>query len=250
MATWPPESVAGPDELPFSALSFFRFRIFPIAATVLSLAMPAVAQLRVIETPELRLVFVDPTETFLIPYAARTFLNSYAFQRRLFKFDPREPVTVLLTDFSDAGNASATSVPRDSLRIEIAPLSFAFETLAGNERMNIIMNHELVHVATMDQAAKPDRIFRRLFGGKVAPVSDEPESMLVFLPDDATRRGAAVVSRGHRRVRRHVDGRRPRPRAERLRRDGVSLDGAGRHATSTIRSAWCRKARRSTSRSR
>ena len=142
--------------------------------------MPAVAQLRVIETPELRLVFVDPTETFLIPYAVRTFLNSYEFQRRLFKFDPREPVNVLLTDFSDSGNASATSVPRDSLRIEIAPLSFAFETLAGNDRLNVIMNHELVHVATMDQTAKPDRLFRRLFGGKVAPVSEEPESMLYF----------------------------------------------------------------------
>src|SRR6185369_4181321 len=143
-------------------------------------ALPAVAQLRAVETPELRLVFIDPTETFLIPYAARTFLNSYEFQRRLFKFDPREPVNVLLTDLSDAGNASATSVPRDSLRVEIAPLSFAFETLAANDRLNIIMNHELVHVATMDQTAKPDRLFRRLFGGKVAPVAEEPESMLYF----------------------------------------------------------------------
>jgi hypothetical protein len=143
--------------------------------------VPAVAQLRAVETPELRLVFIDPTETFLIPYAARTFLNSYEFQRRLFKFDPREPVNVLLTDLSDAGNASATSVPRDSLRVEIAPLSFAFETLAANDRLNVIMNHELVHVATMDQTAKADRFFRRLFHGKVAPVPDEPESMLYFL---------------------------------------------------------------------
>jgi hypothetical protein len=147
---------------------------------VLGFALPAVAQLRAVETPELRLVYVDPAETFLIPYAARTFLNSYEFQRRLFKFDPREPVNVLLTDLSDAGNASATSVPRDSLRVEIAPLSFAFETLAANDRMNVIMNHELVHVATMDQTAKADRFFRRLFHGKVAPVPDEPESMLYF----------------------------------------------------------------------
>jgi len=146
----------------------------------LSLALPAAAQLRAVETPEVRLVYVDPTETYLIPYAVRTFLNSYEFQRRLFKFDPQERVNVLLTDFSDAGNASATSVPRDSLRIQIAPLSFAFETIAGNDRLNIIMNHELVHVATMDQTAKPDRLFRRLFGGKVAPVAEEPESMLYF----------------------------------------------------------------------
>ena len=42
------------------------------------------------------------------------------------------------------------------------------------------MNHELVHVATMDQAARSDRMFRRLFGGKVMPVAEQPESILYF----------------------------------------------------------------------
>jgi hypothetical protein len=37
-----------------------------------------------------------------------------------------------------------------------------------------------VHVATMDRAARPDRWFRRLFGGKVAPVPQQPESILYF----------------------------------------------------------------------
>src|SRR2546428_1359251 len=46
--------------------------------------------------------------------------------------------------------------------------------------MNIIMNHELVHVATMDQAAGRDRFFRRLFAGKVMPVAEQPESILYF----------------------------------------------------------------------
>ena len=46
--------------------------------------------------------------------------------------------------------------------------------------MNTIMNHELVHVATMDQAAGSDRMFRRLFGGKVLPVTEQPESILYF----------------------------------------------------------------------
>ena len=42
------------------------------------------------------------------------------------------------------------------------------------------MNHELVHVATMDQAARSDRVFRSLFGGKVLPVKEQPESILYF----------------------------------------------------------------------
>ena len=150
-----------------------------------ALALPgpnaASAQLATFETPGLRLVYIDPTETFLVPHAARTFLNSLAFQRRLFEFEPSDDITLLLTDFSDTGNAGATVVPRNVLTVDIAPLNFAFETIAGNERMNIIMNHELVHVATMDQAAGSDRVFRRLFGGKVMPIREQPESILYFL---------------------------------------------------------------------
>ena len=71
-------------------------------------------------------------------------------------------------------------MPRDLLTVQIAPLNFAFETIAGNDRMNIIMNHELLHVVAMDQATRQDRTFRRLFGGKVVPVPAQPESILYF----------------------------------------------------------------------
>ena len=151
------------------------------ALGILAASIPLRAQLRAIETPELRLVYFDPNETFLVPHAVRTFLNSLAFQRRLFGFDLNgRRVTVLLADFQDAGNAGASVVPYDVLLMQVAPLSFAFEAIAGNDRMNIIMNHELVHVATMDQPAARDRFFRRLFGGKVLPVAEQPESMLYF----------------------------------------------------------------------
>jgi hypothetical protein len=151
-----------------------------IACVLAAAASPAAAQLRDIDTPEMRLVYIDPTETFLVPHAARTFLNSLTFQRRLFTFDPRDKITVLLVDFQDSGNAGASVVPHNSVMVHIAPLNFTFETIAGNDRLNVIMNHELVHIATMDQAAAADRGFRRLFGGKVAPVAEQPESILYF----------------------------------------------------------------------
>ena len=157
-------------------------RIAVAATLILALAPSAAsAQLATLETAGLRLVYLDPSETFLVPHATRTFLNSLEFQRRILGFDPSDDITVLLTDFSDTGNAGASVVPRNTLTVDIAPLNFAFETIAGNERMNIIMNHELVHVATMDQAAGPDRFFRRLFGGKVMPVQEQPETILYFL---------------------------------------------------------------------
>ena len=141
---------------------------------------PAQAQLTSLETERLRLVYIDATESYLTPYAVRTFENSRAFQNRIFGFQPREKTTVLLTDFSDSGNAGATAVPRDFVGVQIAPLSASMETLATNERMNVIMNHELVHVAAMDDASGGDRFFRRLFGGKVNPISDHPETIPYF----------------------------------------------------------------------
>jgi DNA-binding beta-propeller fold protein YncE len=165
-----------------------RWRSFCSAVGILTavvssvLATPAAvqAQLAKVETEAMRLVYVDGSESYLVPHAARTFLNSLEFQRRLFDFDPSEKITLLLVDFSDSGNAGASVVPRNVVTVQIAPLSFEFETIAANERMNTIMNHELVHIATMDQAAKKDRVFRRLFGGKVNPVAVHPESMFYF----------------------------------------------------------------------
>jgi len=147
---------------------------------VLFLAAPAGAQLAKVETERVRIVYVAPAETYLVPHAARTLLNADAFLRKLFGYEPTERVNVLLVDFQDYGNAGATSVPRNSIRVQIAPLSFAFETITANERMNTIMNHELVHVVSMDQATSRDRRFRTLFGGKVMPMAEQPEAILYF----------------------------------------------------------------------
>jgi hypothetical protein len=138
------------------------------------------AQLATIETPQVRLVYFEGSESYLVPHTARAFLNALEFEQKLFKFTLSDPITVLLADFSDSGNAAAGSVPRNVMALQIAPLNFAFETIAANERMTMLMNHELVHVITMDQPAGADRAFRRLFGGKVAPSSDHPASILYW----------------------------------------------------------------------
>jgi hypothetical protein len=151
-----------------------------VAFALLSSAATLHAQLSTVETPQVRIVYFDGTESYLVPHAARAFLNALEFERRLFGFDAAAPITLLLLDLSDAGNAAAGTVPRDVILMQIAPLNFAFETMAANERMTTLMNHELVHVLTMDQATGSDRTFRRLFGGKVIPVSEHPESLLYW----------------------------------------------------------------------
>lgn len=143
-------------------------------------AHAAIAQLSVLDTRDVSIVYLDPTQGFLAPQVARSAENALDFHRRLFDFQPAERINVLLTDFADFGNAAADSVPRDIVTIKIAPLSFAYETFTANERMNYLMNHELAHVATSDRAAARDHLFRRLFFGKVAPAPEHPESIGYF----------------------------------------------------------------------
>jgi hypothetical protein len=134
------------------------------------------AQLTSTETDNVILVYIDPTQTFIVPHVGRSFENALAFHQKLFDFKPAEKIGVLLTDFSDAGNASADAVPRDFVTLRIAPMNFAFETFTASERMSYLMNHELVHVFTTDRPAPRDRMFRSLFRGKVAPIAEHPES--------------------------------------------------------------------------
>ena len=140
----------------------------------------ASAQLSSVETEDLRLIYLDPFQTYLVPHVGRCFINTLTFERALLGYTPSEKVTVLLTDLSDSGNAGATAVPRDSLSLEISPISTAYEAVSPNERFNWLMNHELVHIATVDQAARPDRRARAFFGGKVSPNNEDPESILYF----------------------------------------------------------------------
>ncbi|MFQ5708884.1 MAG: hypothetical protein ACE5HO_15615 [bacterium] len=99
------------------------------------------------------------------------------YHSHLFDYAPSEKVTVFLQDFSDYHNAGALSVPRDFIKVDLAPANYIFETTPANERMNHTMSHELVHIVTTDQAAGSDKFFRSLFFGKVMPSEDNPISI-------------------------------------------------------------------------
>ncbi|HYY53548.1 MAG TPA: hypothetical protein VE755_11785 [Myxococcales bacterium] len=131
-----------------------------------------------LETRDVRLIHPSPMLDYLDPHALRTFANSLAWQKRIFGWEPYERTTVFLKDFSDFGNASATALPVNSLSFDIAPLSLAFETYPASERMYSLMNHELVHVATMDMSTDGDRRWRLLLGGKVSADARHPETLL------------------------------------------------------------------------
>ena len=108
----------------------------------------------------------------------RSFHNSYEFQKYIFDWTPWDKTSLLLTDFTDYGNAMAGSVPFNFTQVEIAPLSRTFETFPASERIFMLMNHELVHVATGDVWNEQDAKWRQIFRGKPSPQQKHPETLL------------------------------------------------------------------------
>jgi hypothetical protein len=134
--------------------------------------------LSTLETKNLDLLYIDPIQTYLTPYIARSFENSLAFHERNLHWKPWEPVTILLKDFSDYGNAAALGSPSDMVLLDVAPLSLSMETFSPGERFFTLMNHELTHVGTIDVWNSGDARWRRFLGGKPPPLQKHPESIL------------------------------------------------------------------------
>ena len=153
-------------------------RNLPVALLTFAGAAPAWADMRFIETEDLRVTYFEPTGEYLVPYATQCFINALAAQRTRLDYRPDEKPTILLQDFSDRGNATAMSAPRNRVYMEIAPPTLAFETFSPGERMFTIANHEVVHLATFDRASPEDLRWRHWLGGKVTPTADHPESLI------------------------------------------------------------------------
>lgn len=154
-----------------------RLKLCLVALLYMAMTNGLLAQY-VLETKDLRLVYLSQSQKPLAQHAARCFENSLAFHSNLFNYKPKEKVTVLLHDFSDYGNAGAKAIPEDFVYISIAPFSYVYETTPANDRMNWIMNHELVHIVASDKETASDNTFRSLFFGKVAAIEENPISML------------------------------------------------------------------------
>jgi len=137
-----------------------------------------VIDLAQIETENLRLLYFEPSETYLTPYVGRAFENALAFHREIFDWEPWERTTMLLKDFGDYGNAAARSSPNNAVLFDIAPLSLTFETFSPGERFFTLTNHEITHVATMDVWNSRDAFWRNVFFGKPMPVQEHPESII------------------------------------------------------------------------
>ncbi|NNK39840.1 MAG: hypothetical protein HKP45_04195, partial [Winogradskyella sp.] len=135
------------------------------------------AQFSKIETDDFNIVSTGPQFDYVLKHAIRCSHNALSFHKKLFEYEPQEKIFVLFQDFGDYGNGGATSLPRNLISTCISPLNYAFESSVAGERVFSIMNHELVHIAALDNASKSDLFYRKLFFGKVKSSNDHPISM-------------------------------------------------------------------------
>src|SRR4051794_9302328 len=102
------------------------------------------------ETQHVKVLFYDPAHEYLVQHLIRCFEAAFEGEQALFHYEHWQKVTVLLEDFSDFGHGSAGSVPKNVITMSLEPVNYTFETLPANERIQWIINHELVHIITGD----------------------------------------------------------------------------------------------------
>ncbi len=149
-----------------------------LSALLTSANAHADVEMSKLETKDLRLLYYDPIQTYLTPYVGRAFENSLQFQERMFGWKPWDTTTVYLRDLDDTGRALVRATPNNALTVDIAPVSTVFETFSPGERFFTLMNHEVLHIATMDVWNDQDAWWRNFFHGKPLPVSAHPETVL------------------------------------------------------------------------
>ncbi|MCK4351121.1 MAG: hypothetical protein KAX13_09685, partial [Candidatus Krumholzibacteria bacterium] len=133
---------------------------------------------RAVETKHLRLIYVFDEHEYLLDHITRCFENTIKYHMDFFDYTPSEKVTIYFNDSDDFGYAGTTTMPHNWITLGIEPFEYVYETCPTNERMNWVINHELVHVVASDQAESGDDFFRKIFFGKVTPTDEDPISIL------------------------------------------------------------------------
>jgi hypothetical protein len=145
-----------------------------------AVVLPAHAQLKFIETADLKVVYYDPATAYVAPAGLRAYLGALDADRKLFGYIPDGQLTLLLSDFDDRGGAGINTVPHNKVLFSVAAASEPFESYSKGDRFALTGVHEAVHLVFNDYANSTDRRFRSLFGGKVDVDAQHPESLLYY----------------------------------------------------------------------
>jgi hypothetical protein len=158
----------------------FVFRC--LAASVFMLAIPTWAkadnELKFIETDDVRVLYFDPAEQYLVSPALRNLLASINREKEVFGNTGSEKLTLLLRDFSDVSTGWARVTPRNRVFIDVAPQTDPYEYMTPGELRVALSAHETATIRVLDNGNKTTETMRRWLHGKVDVGSRHPESLL------------------------------------------------------------------------
>ncbi|HSW54992.1 MAG TPA: hypothetical protein VLH59_07870 [Ignavibacteriaceae bacterium] len=98
----------------------------------------------------------------------------------LFNYVPSDKIIINTYDVSDYGFAATSTTPQNFIRLEIEPMEPGYEMVPYNERIQWLINHELVHVIVNDAEVGFESFCRSIFG-KVPPEKTQPLSVFYGL---------------------------------------------------------------------
>ncbi len=128
------------------------------------------------ESPHFRIVY-KPGHAHLVHHILASAERALDRLSELFHYTPSEKIVINTYDVNDYGAGSATTVPRNYLWLDLAPLEPGYENIPYNERIQWLINHELVHVVVNDLATNVEAFSRSIFS-KVAPEQVQPLTIL------------------------------------------------------------------------
>ncbi len=130
---------------------------------------------KTVRTDQFRFIY-QPQYAHIVPnviLCAQAALDAYAVN---FNYTPTETINVIIRDIRDIGGGSATTLPHNIIKIEIAPFDLDYEFTRFDHQFQWLLSHELMHIAMSDQCSQSEKFFRAFFG-KVAPLREEPLTM-------------------------------------------------------------------------
>jgi hypothetical protein len=126
----------------------------------------------------LEMISYSSAHDYIIPHTARAYYVTMDKYKKFWGYELYDPLVLFMEDFSDWSNGGTSPSPRNFIYLTLSPYFYVFEVTPGNERMSLLMHHELTHLVMTDMHNKSDRFWRKLFLGKVSPSAENPVSML------------------------------------------------------------------------
>lgn len=154
----------------------FLFCSVPLLCLVVFAETPIHIKWYETESKNFRIVYREG-HAHLVHHILRSAENALARLSELFAYTPQDKIVINTYDVNDYGAGSATTVPRNYIWLDLAPMEPGYENIPYNERIQWLLNHELVHIVVNDLATNVEAFNRSIFA-KVAPEQVQPLSIL------------------------------------------------------------------------